>query len=134
MKQYLGPDPVPVQVAEYIFNVLDTNRDNQLEADEIVEGVPSLPLLSSTVHARDGIKRIAKWFLFCHFLNNIVLLPLPVPFLALASSIWASQFGPPPRRTPPSKIPFQRLFFCGKKTRNRNWEQSLRPRPREFNN
>jgi len=54
VKQYLGPDPVPVQVAEYIFNVLDMNRDNQLEADEIVEGVPSLPLLSSTVHARDG--------------------------------------------------------------------------------
>jgi len=37
VKQYLGPDPVPVQVAEYIFNVVDTNGDNQVEADEIVE-------------------------------------------------------------------------------------------------
>jgi len=42
VKQYLGPDPVPVQVAEYIFNVVDTNRDNQLEADEIVEGEQEL--------------------------------------------------------------------------------------------
>ena len=115
MKQYLGPDPVPVQVAEYIFNVLDTNRDNQLEADEIVEGVPSLPLLSSTVHARDGIKRIAKWFLFRHFLNNTVLLPLPVPFLALASSIWASQFGPPPSPYSTLEDPLPASFFLWKK-------------------
>ena len=86
MKQYLGPDPVPAQVTEKIFNVLDMNGDNQVEPDEIVKGVPSLPLLPSTVYARHGIKRIAKWFLFRHFLNDPVLLPLPFPFLALASS------------------------------------------------
>ena len=113
MKQYLGPDPVPAQVTEKIFNVLDMNGDNQVEADEIVEEVPSLPLLSSTVHARDGIKKIAKRFLFRHFLNNTVLLPLPVPFLALAFLIWASQFGPPavlhPVRSPSS------VFFFAEK-------------------
>jgi len=38
VKQYLGPDPVPAQVTEEIFNVLDMNGDNQVEADEIVEG------------------------------------------------------------------------------------------------
>merc|ERR550534_1329103 len=37
VKQSLGPDPVLAQVTEKIFNVLDMNGDNQVEADEIVE-------------------------------------------------------------------------------------------------
>ena len=43
VKQYLGPDPLLAQVTEEIFNVREINRDNQVEADEIVGGVPSPP-------------------------------------------------------------------------------------------
>ena len=44
MEQYLGPDPVLAQVTEEIFNVREIKKDNQVEADEIVGGVPSPPL------------------------------------------------------------------------------------------
>ena len=43
MEQYFGPDPVLAQVTEEIPNVRDTNRDNQVEAGEIVGGAPSPP-------------------------------------------------------------------------------------------
>ena len=101
MKQYLGPDPVLAQVTEEIFNVREIKKDNQVEADEIVGGVPSLHPVSPTVYARDskknGVRKI--WNEIKRKLRGLIPTTMD-SFVRRTSSTSEAVFGPRPRACP----------------------------------
>ena len=109
VKQYLGSDAVLAQVTEEISNVRDNNRGNQVEADEIVGGVPSPHPVSSSVYARDSKKNGVR-----KMRNEIKrklrgLMPTTMDsFVRRTSSTSEAVLGPRPRACPSYSRNFQR--------------------------
>ena len=109
MKQYLGPDPVLAQVTGEVFNVQEINKDNQVEADEIVGGVLSAPpfLVRFMLEA---VKRESRNGFFFAISFIILLFFCSPPRSLFGLLIMGLPFWPL-RRTLPPEVPCQRTHF-----------------------